>query len=168
MKPHLKTRKGSTGKFSPRLVIFSGGQTGADRAALEWAVGAGIQHGGWCPKGRLAEDGIIPKQYRLKETETSDYPVRTERNVEDSDGTVIFTIDKALRGGCALTVHLAWKYSKPFLHLHKHSEDAGSQLAEFIRSHQINRLNVAGSRASKEPSIGEFVTTTLNDFLKRI
>jgi len=73
------------------LTFISGGQTGVDRAALEWAVANGIPHGGWCPKGRKAEDGTIPTQFQLKETANDDYSMRTRRNVHDSGGTVIFS-----------------------------------------------------------------------------
>ena len=48
--------------------IISGGQTGADRAALDWTIKDDIPHGGWCPAGRRAEDGVIPERYRLQET----------------------------------------------------------------------------------------------------
>jgi hypothetical protein len=50
------------------MKIVSGGQTGVDRAALDWAIQRGIPHGGWCPRGRRAEDGRIPERYRLRET----------------------------------------------------------------------------------------------------
>jgi predicted Rossmann-fold nucleotide-binding protein len=71
--------------------IISGGQTGVDRAALDVALELGIPCGGWCPKGRLAEDGSIDLRYPLKETNSSEYRERTEKNVEDSDGTLILT-----------------------------------------------------------------------------
>jgi len=70
--------------------IVSGGQTGADRAALDWAIAHGIPHGGWCPKGRKAEDGMSQAKYELIETPSTDYVQRTELNVRDSDGTVVF------------------------------------------------------------------------------
>ena len=79
--------------------IISGGQTGADRMALDWAISHEISHGGWCPKGRKAEDGPLGSKYLLKETPTSDYPQRTEWNVRDWDGTVIFSLARALTGG---------------------------------------------------------------------
>ena len=69
--------------------IVSGGQTGVDRAALDVALELGIAQGGWCPRGRLAEDGRIADRYRLVETESSEYRVRTEQNVLDSDGTLV-------------------------------------------------------------------------------
>ena len=68
--------------------IISGGQTGADRAALDFAILHDIPHGGWCPKGRLAENGVIATRYELQETSTKQYPQRTEKNVQDADGTV--------------------------------------------------------------------------------
>ena len=70
--------------------IVSGGQTGADRAALDWAIERGIPHGGWCPRGRRAEDGRIDRRYALRETPAHDYQQRTRWNVRDSDGTLIF------------------------------------------------------------------------------
>ena len=78
-------------KVDPQFKIVSGGQTGVDRAALEWATANGVTHGGWCPKGRKAEDGMIPPEFKLNETFSEDTSIRTRRNVEDSDGTVIFS-----------------------------------------------------------------------------
>jgi Circularly permutated YpsA SLOG family len=86
------------------LKIVSGGQTGADRAGLDWAIKNGIQHGGWCPKGRRAEDGPIDAKYQLQETPSSNYPQRTEWNVRDSDGTMIFSIGEYLTGGSLKTI----------------------------------------------------------------
>src|SRR5687768_1765349 len=80
------------------LKIISGGQTGADRAALDFAIAHGLGHGGWCPRGRRAEDGPIPDRYRLRETAEADYAVRTRENVMDSDATLIFSVAKAIRG----------------------------------------------------------------------
>src|SRR5229473_8136967 len=97
--------------------IISGGQTGADRAALDWAIENGVPHGGWCPKGRLAEDGRIDIRYQLQEAPSSGYPQRTEWNVRDSDGTVIFSIAPVLTGGSKQTVNLAMKHQKPLFHI---------------------------------------------------
>jgi len=97
--------------------IVSGGQTGADRAALDWAMEHGVPHGGWCPKGRKAEDGPIDAKYELQETPSADYLQRTEWNVRDSDGTVIFTVMTRLTGGSKKTSNLARKHRKPCLHL---------------------------------------------------
>src|SRR5229473_2876346 len=97
--------------------IVSGGQTGADRAALDFAIAHQIPHGGWCPKGRKCEDGTLADRYELKETPSNDYPQRTEWNVRDSDGTVIFSIAPVLTGGSKQTVNLAMKHQKPLFHI---------------------------------------------------
>lgn len=136
--------------------IVSGGQTGADRAALDWAIGRGVPHGGWCPKGRRAEDGPIPARYCLKETESANYLVRTEGNVVDSDGTVIFTLKSELSGGSKKTGDFARKHGKPLLHLHPGIDNPGEVLAAFLKVNTIAVLNVAGPRLSGAPGIGEF------------
>jgi len=137
--------------------IISGGQTGADRAALNWAIKNGIPHGGWCPRGRKAEDGRIPETYQLQETESADYPERTAKNVLFSDATVIFTLAAKLGRGSRLTIKLAEQFRKPWLHLHSQTPQPAQLLATFIRSKGITRLNVAGSRASRESQISQFV-----------
>ena len=143
--------------------IISGGQTGADRAALDFAIYHDIPHGGWCPKGRLAEDGIIEKRYRLTETSTKNYPQRTEKNVNDADGTVIFTVSPKLTGGSKKTAELAIKHSKPWIHLRGGSCDAPEKLLAFIDKNNIKTLNVAGARDSKESDIYEFVKQMLEE-----
>lgn len=143
--------------------IVSGGQTGADRAALDFAIAHGIPHGGWCPKGRMAEDGPIDPQYQLLETPNRSYPQRTEWNVRDSDGTVVFSIDTVLTGGSKETVFLAHKHGKPVLRISRDGGPAapGAELAGFIERHQIKVLNVAGPRASNEPEVASFVRDVL-------
>ena len=93
--------------------LISGAQTGADRAALDFAIERGIPHGGWCPRGRKAEDGPIDPRYQLKETPSSGYIQRTEWHARDSDGTVVFSIAPVLTGGSKKTIELAHKHRKP-------------------------------------------------------
>ena len=88
------------------LTIVSGGQTGADRAALDFAIAHGIEHGGWCPLGRRAEDGPLDAKYRLVETEREGYRARTVRNVRDSDATLILNLGD-LEGGSLETMRIA-------------------------------------------------------------
>jgi len=147
------------------VTIVSGGQTGADRAALDFAIENGLVHGGWCPRGRLAEDGPIDAKYQIQETPSRRYAQRTEWNVRDSDATVVFTIAPTVSGGTALTVDLAIRLGKPWLHL---SRDAGltptdyaGRLCEFLATHAVQRLNIAGPRASQEPEIAAFVRSVL-------
>jgi hypothetical protein len=153
----------------PRLTIIAGGQTGADRAALEWALANGVPHGGWCPRDRKAEDGRIPSRFRLRETRSSTYAVRTRWNVRDSDGTVIFSGRRRLRGGTRRTVEAVRKLGKPWLHLPGSlgAARAARQLDAFIQRHRIAVLNVAGPRESEEPGIGRFVAAVLACGLKR-
>ena len=112
---------------------------------------------------------MIESRYNLRETSTKSYPQRTERNVQDSDGTVIFTIAPKLTGGSKKTADLATKHRKPWLHFYptKYS-DCAEQLVGFVCEHGVKTLNVAGSRASKEPKVCEFVKATLeNAFLQK-
>ena len=135
--------------------IIAGGQTGADIAGLDVAIKHGIPHGGAIPKGRLTEDGILPEKYNLQEMSTKSYPKRTEKNVVDSDGTVIFTHGK-LTGGSLLTQKKAIQHGKPVLHLDMEEvpvEEAADLLKGFIRENDVEILNVAGSRGSKDPEI---------------
>ena len=145
----------------PRIV--SGGQTGVDRAALDWALARGAECGGWCPKGRKAEDGPISRKYPLIETPSADYVQRTEWNVRDTRGTVIFSISLELAGGSKKTVEFAAKHSKPCLHLHARQSNAAQALRQFIAGNEILTLNVAGPRASEEPEVEKFVNSVLEE-----
>jgi hypothetical protein len=98
-------------KSIPKIV--SGGQTGADRAALDWALAHDVECGGWCPKGRKAEDGPIDPKYPLKETPSAAYVQRTEWNVRDSGATVLFSIEPTLTGGSKKTVGLRASTTSP-------------------------------------------------------
>ena len=143
--------------------LMSGGQTGADRAALDFAIEHQIPHAGWCPAGRLAEDGVIPSRYRLTETPDSNYSQRTEWNVRDSDGTVVFSIEPVVTGGTKETAALAEQLHKPVLHLWRKGGPASPELElwRFIRENRVRTLNVAGPRASTEPEVGAFVREVL-------
>jgi len=145
--------------------IISGGQTGADRAALDVAMTKGIQHGGFCPKGRKAEDGPIPGVYQLVEA-AGGYRDRTERNAAHADGTVLFCPVHP-GPGSRLTLAVCQRFEKPLLHIYptKPVDEAAQVLRKFIKEHDIRVLNVAGSRASKEPGIYNFVVLVLTKAL---
>ena len=150
--------------IDPDFKIISGGQTGADIAALDWAILQGIFHGGWCPKGRKTEDGVLPEQYKLVETPSASYLQRTEWNVRDADATLIFTLGDKLEGGSKRTAEYAERIAKPWLHMRPgvHTK----YVARFLHQHQVKVLNVAGSRGSVAPSIGLFVWDILAQALQ--
>ena len=151
--------------------IISGGQSGADRAALDVALELGFDIGGWVPKDRWAEDGpISTKYFSLKETESSEPEVRTDWNVRDSDATLIFS-NGPLAGGSALTQEIARKNGKPFLHI-DFQKTPDNRAVEYILT-WLNRtegsiLNMAGPRQSEDPKIYIQVKKVLQEVLIRI
>jgi hypothetical protein len=135
--------------------IISGGQTGAEKAALDFAIEMDIPHGGWIPKGRSTENGPLDPKYQLQEMPTSSYPKRTEQNVIDSDGTLILTHGK-LTGSSLHTEKMAKKHNQPCLHINlreTNAFDAAVKINNWIHGFKIRSLNVAGPRASKDPAI---------------
>jgi len=136
--------------------IVSGGQTGADRAALDAAIEAGVAYGGWAPKGRLDEHGEIPASYTdLTETGVDSFDTRTEWNVRDSDATLILA-HGSLFGGSALTAEKAAALGKPSLHVDlfgRSEAEAIEIIREWLEGVRPATLNVAGPRASDDPAI---------------
>lgn len=132
--------------------IISGGQAGVDRAALDAARAADVPVGGWCPRGRRAEDGAIPNKYPLSETPSADYAQRTAWNVRDSDGTLIIAPGD-LAGGTALTREEAERQGRPYLHVDPSDADAVSTIRMWIGEENIQVLNVAGPRVSEVEGI---------------
>jgi hypothetical protein len=144
--------------------IVSGGQTGVDRAALDAALAVGLPHGGWCPAGRRAEDGVIPARYRLKEATGAGYQERTRLNVGDSGATLILS-PLPLTGGTALTAREAETLGRPCLAIDP-GDSATHQISiaeilEWLEANRIAVLNIAGPRASGEPSIYRSAHTLL-------
>lgn len=142
--------------------IVSGGQTGVDRGGLETALALGLDHGGWCPAGRLAEDGSIPSRYQLRETDSSEYPVRTEQNVIDSDATLIL-YEGRLRGGSLLTLRLCRQWSRPHCVARVDREET-AKVRDWLADVQPETLNVAGPRESSCAGI----ETRSFEFLSRV
>lgn len=132
--------------------VVSGGQTGADRAALDVALKLGVPSGGWCPHGRLAEDGPLASIYPLTETLSCEYSQRTEWNVRDSDGTLVLHRGR-LSGGTAFTIELAEQQTKPCLVLDLTKRPDVRVVLEWVTQHKIQILNVAGPRESSSPGI---------------
>jgi Circularly permutated YpsA SLOG family len=145
--------------------VISGGQTGADRAGLDFAIETGLEHGGYVPRGRKAENGRIDDRYDLVGLSTSSYPARTRRNIEESGGTVIFSLNRCLSGGSKLTLDLANKLGKSVLHIYDTRKEQISNpdslrleiqaLTDFLCSNELTfsnnlRLNTAISMRVSE------------------
>lgn len=152
----------------PLQKIVSGAQTGVDRAALDVAILLGMPHGGWCPQGRLAEDGPISIHYNLQETESRRYYVRTELNVKESDGTLIL-FRRLITQGTALTRRCADHYRRPLLclDLGRPTDAYRDIIRHWLVEHQIATLNIAGPRESSAPGIAAEVRSFLIHVLKR-
>jgi hypothetical protein len=146
--------------------LVSGGQTGVDRAALDVALELGIPCGGWCPRGRRAEDGRIPARFPVKECTSRNYAVRTRRNVEESDGTLILSRGK-LTGGTALTESIARQMGKPWLVIDLVAEFDARPVEEWIVENRIRTLNVAGPRESQQIGIFDQASEYLRQVIKR-
>src|SRR5882757_5564378 len=146
--------------------IVSGGQTGVDRGALDAALAAHFDCGGWAPGDRSAEDGIIPERYPLILLPNGGYRQRTRLNVVDSDGTVIFFLE-LLTGGARLTRNLCALEKRPYLLIDTHKtlepRAAAREIMEFVERHAIRVLNVSGARASRWPAGYEFVLAAMSE-----
>jgi len=143
--------------------IVSGGQTGVDRGALDAAIDLKIAHGGWCPRGRLAEDGVIPERYELTDTSSPKYSFRTEQNVIDSDATLILHVGD-ISGGTHLTRRMAAKHDKPCLVVDMTDGDAIVATRRWIAENAISVLNIAGPRESSAKGI----STIASDFVRTL
>ena len=136
------------------MKIISGGQTGVDRAALDYAIATGLQHGGWCPAGRVAEDGPIDRCYQLSETNVRSYPARTRMNVADADATLIL-YRKPMGTGTALTMRIAKELGKPLLVVRIDEHDPAGEISSWLEDVKPVVLNVAGPRESGSPGIAD-------------
>jgi hypothetical protein len=132
--------------------IVTGGQTGVDRAALDAALYADIPCGGWCPRGRLAEDAPIDRLYPLDETPSSSYAQRTLWNVRDSDATLVIT-DGPPVGGTALTLAYTRRLRKPELLIDLNLEPSPARARAWLAQQRVVTLNVAGPRESSAPGV---------------
>lgn len=135
--------------------IISGGQIGADQAALDVAIKMGISHGGWIQKGRKTERGILPEKYQLKEMPVAGFKERIEQNIIDSDGMVIISHGN-LTGGSDYGQEMAKKHNRPCLHIDLNEMPlsiAPSEINTWIIENNIEVLNVTGSRTSEDSKI---------------
>jgi len=149
------------------LKIISGGQTGADRGALDAALEMAAPCGGWCPQGRKAEDGVIDERYPLSEMGSADYIKRTKQNVIDSDASLIIYFSE-IEGGTARTVELCQQLFKPCYLIDaavESAEDAVLKIQGFVEKKDIRKLNVAGPRGSKQPEAYQYTKMLITGLL---
>ena len=149
------------------IAILSGGQTGVDRAALDAALAHGVPHGGWCPRGRRAEDGRIPERYRLRETSSADYAERTRRNASTSDATLLLARGPLL-GGTALTLEILQELERPHLLADPDRLDGARAVADWVAARAFQTLNVAGPRASTDPGVYASARAFMDALLLRL
>jgi hypothetical protein len=150
--------------------IISGGQTGADQAALDSAIKFNIKHGGWVPKGRKTEHGILSARYKMDEMKTANYPARTRQNIIDSDATLIIAGGK-LTGGSLLTKNLAKEMDKPYCHIDfilMDDFEAAMIAHSFIVDNEVEILNIAGPRISSDPVIYDGTRTIVEAMIYMI
>jgi hypothetical protein len=151
-------------RFVPAKIV-SGGQTGVDQGALEAAISLKIAHGGWCPAGRIAENGTVPMRYQLQEHASSYYPDRTAQNVIDSDATLVL-YRKTPSGGTALTQKICRRERKPFLSVRiDDPANAREQIVSWLGLVRPEVLNIAGPRESNAEGIYEQTRALLTDVL---
>ena len=151
------------------IKVVSGGQTGVDQGALAGALAAGTECGGWCPEGRLSEDGPIPKKYPVTELTGAGYRERTLQNVLDSDGTAIVH-DGELEGGTRMTWVFCERHGRPSALIDASSmnrEQGVDTLVEIVTVNGLAVLNVAGPRASKWPKAFEYAQSLVARMLER-
>ena len=150
------------------IKIISGGQTGADRAALDAALAKGVPHGGWLPKGRKTEDGPLPLRYGMAEMASGDYRKRTEQNVLEGDATLIVS-HGPLTGGSLLTERLAKRHGRPCLHIDclvLSREKRLAKVVSWLQENKVKVLNVAGPRASGDPEIYRVARMLIEEILE--
>jgi hypothetical protein len=139
-------------KSASNFTIVSGGQTGVDRAALDFALSNGLACRGWCPQGRLAEDGTINMRYPLSETNSEETAVRTELNVMDSDATLIVYADE-MDSGTSATKDFAFEHRKPLFVWRLGQNNNVRSFRKWLAENKVGCLNIAGPRASQAADI---------------
>lgn len=157
--------------------IASGGQTGAERGALDAAIEINIPHGGWCPKGRLAEDGIIPEKYQLMETDFCDSQDNTEQNIVESHFTLLFSC-RDVSERLEHVIDLCEKHGKEFLLIDMEESGDDEMMEEILaimaHSDLKNKyppdfpvINVVGTEESKAPGIQGRVKKIMLGFCRK-
>jgi len=147
-----------------KITIISGGQSGIDRAALDFALKHKIPCGGWCPRGRKAEDGLIPDHYPLEEANFESPQHRTKKNVDESDGTLILYITEPDEG-TRFTLQYAKEGKKPVYILKESDKVNSAEFSLWMDVNKIKVLNVAGPKESSEPGVYDFAIKAMKQLI---
>lgn len=145
--------------------VISGGQTGADRAALDVALAVGLPYGGWCPAGGWAEDhpcppGLLADYPLLRAAPPGPSSTRTRWNVRDSDATLVLVVSGLdVSPGTRLTVEVATELGRPCTIASARSVETISSWLRSLADPLV--LNVAGPRESEEPGLYDAAYQTL-------
>lgn len=148
--------------MSWKINFISGGQSGTDRASLDFAIAKLISHGGWCPKGRLAEDTALDARYMLRETPEEGTLQRSEWNVRDANAVVIYSLGPKVFTEGTDALNFARKQKKPALHLHQGITERPRKLLDFLVKNKVRRVNIVGSKETEEPGINAWVRQELD------
>lgn len=106
-------------------------------------------------KGYKTEDGPLPEKYNLQEISTSSYPKSIEKNVQNSDGSLIITHGEFTEN-LSMTTEFCLKHNMPFFHINLNKtpkSKAASEINSWIIKHEIEILNVSGSQTKEDPDI---------------
>lgn len=141
--------------FNNLVRVCAGGQTGVERAALDFAINRRIGHGGWCPRGRQAEDGTIAARYQLRETQTASLVEAAAHNAIESDATLILNTGE-LDGVALAAKQSADQAHKPCLVLQLEGDDLAplvDAVAGWMGAGGYTSLTIAGPQESERPRI---------------
>jgi hypothetical protein len=145
------------------LSIKSGGQTGVERAALDYALCNGLLYSGWCPHGRRADDGIIPRRYVLQEAFSEDLIARVAQNIIESDGVLIIIYNE-MDEPTQLAYDLALDYQKPVFVWAIYKNHNHRLVANWIEKEKISVLNITGPSEKNAAGIHEETLDLLDNF----
>lgn len=141
-----------------KIVIISGSQTGAERAALDWTVKHDLPRGGWCPTGLTDTPDPV---YKLKEGGSDKLLEAVEANVRDSEATIVFTLAPKAVGAAQKAMTYARKQKKPVLHVHRGILGVSEKIVAFLDKHYVRRLHITGSADAEEAGLGVWVSSEL-------
>lgn len=162
------------------IEVRSGGQSGADRGAMDAARDCGVRVSGWCPAGGWAEDypdppGVLALYPEMVETPSSDVIQRTEWNIRDSTCCIVFnTHASSMSPGTSAGYQFNEKYGVPHLDILLDASDSIDQqidrACDWLRALNDDAivLGIGGPRASEYPGIYEISYAATKTFLTEL